>query len=251
MGERGSFYIELTSAVTSRTEETNTNTDFTTPLPSRLELDGSRAQVGVKKIHFPNSWFNIIQSEFVITRPPPSQPFTISVVKAKYNTIKDFLDDVAREMQRRSVGGKVKFYHDVSRARVFLQVAANHSVKLNAEMATSLGLIAEKEYGRNEDSIYVSKNSPNINRGFTSLYVYSDIVQPRIVGDVKVPLLRNVPIGTVAPSKENVYMEFSKPDYIPAAHVNTESVTVVIRRDDGTPVPFTHGKVELTLHIKS
>ena len=88
----------------------------------------------------------------------------------------------------------------------------------------------------------------DLRRGFESLYVYSSIVEPRIVGDKIAPLLRIVPIS--GRHGEMVTARFDHVQYIPLMSREFGSVETEIRDDTGRPVPFERGKVTVTLHFR-
>ena len=73
-------------------------------------------------------------------------------------------------------------------------------------------------------------------RGFESLYDYSSIVEPRIVGDKIAPLLRIVPI----PGRHGamVTARFDDVQYISVLSREFGSVETYIRGDTGRPVPW-------------
>ena len=88
----------------------------------------------------------------------------------------------------------------------------------------------------------------DLRRGFESLYVYSSIVEPRIVGDKIAPLLRIVPI--TGRHGEMVTTRFDHVQYIPVLSREIGSVETEIRDNTGRPVPFERGKVTVTLHFR-
>ena len=88
----------------------------------------------------------------------------------------------------------------------------------------------------------------DLRRGFESLYVYSSIVEPRIVGDKIAPLLRIVPI--TGRHAEMVTAHFDHVQYIPVLSREFGSIETEIRDDTGRPVPFEHGKVTVMLHFR-
>ena len=87
----------------------------------------------------------------------------------------------------------------------------------------------------------------DLRRGFESLYVYSSIIEPRIVGDKIAPLLRIVPI--TGRHGEMVAARFDHVQYMPVLSREFEAVEIEIRDDTGRPVPFERGKVTMTLHL--
>ena len=84
----------------------------------------------------------------------------------------------------------------------------------------------------------------DLRRGFESLYVYSSIVEPRIVGDKIAPLLRIVPI--TGRHGEMVTARFDHVQYIPVLSREFGSIETEISRH----VPFERGKVTVTLHFR-
>ena len=88
----------------------------------------------------------------------------------------------------------------------------------------------------------------DLSRGFKSFYVYSSLVEPRIVGDKIVPLLRIVPI--TGRNGEMVTTRFDHVQYIPVMRREFGTVETEIRDNSGRPVPFERGKVTVTLHFR-
>ena len=88
----------------------------------------------------------------------------------------------------------------------------------------------------------------DLRRGFESLYVYSSMVELRVVGDKIVPLLRIVPI--TGRNGEMVTTRFDHVQYIPVMSREFGTIETEIRDDTGRPVPFERGKVTVTLHFR-
>ena len=84
----------------------------------------------------------------------------------------------------------------------------------------------------------------------TALYVYSDVIQNQMVGDTLAPLLRIVPLSGERKFTLSKAKEFAELRYLPAVAANTDAIHVVIRRDNGEKIPFTIGKVIVTLALR-
>ena len=121
------------------------------------------------------------------------------------------------------------------------------------DLKVTLSKDLQEILGFNDDEISglptASVRPPDILRGMTALYVYVDIVAPRIVGDTRVPLLRTVPIGDVKPH-DNVFVPFSNPQFVPVTFTNTRVIKTRVCRDDGTVVDFKSGKTILNLELR-
>ena len=76
----------------------------------------------------------------------------------------------------------------------------------------------------------------------------SSVVQPRIVGNSFVPLLRIVRI--TGKHGEVVSKQFDNIHYVPLLTREFDTVEVDIRDDTGRSVPFERGKVTVTLHFR-
>jgi hypothetical protein len=96
---------------------------------------------------------------------------------------------------------------------------------------------------------HIGRYSPDIDRGMTALFVYTNFVQNRLVGDAHVPLLSVVPV-TNGVNGTSEHKEFLHPCYVSAINVVTDILEFDLRRDDGTSVSFESGKVIASLHFR-
>ena len=76
----------------------------------------------------------------------------------------------------------------------------------------------------------------DLRRRFESLYVYSSIVEPRIVGDKIAPLIRIVPI-----TGRHGKMVMARFDHVQYMSREFEDVEIEIWDYTGRPVPFERG----------
>ena len=94
----------------------------------------------------------------------------------------------------------------------------------------------------------VAEDVVNMNRGFDTIYVYTDVVESRIVGDSVAPLLRALPVGGVHGA--TVSNRFTNIHYVPLLYSHFKSIEMDIRDDTGRRVPFEYGRVTVTLHFR-
>ena len=86
----------------------------------------------------------------------------------------------------------------------------------------------------------------NMFYGLSYLFVYTNLVQARLVGDTQSPLLRAIPVyGNYGDATH----EFKHIHYTEAAVFNSDIVEFNRRTDTGELAPFVNGKVLLTLHL--
>jgi hypothetical protein len=82
------------------------------------------------------------------------------------------------------------------------------------------------------------------------LFVYSDILEPQIVGDTIAPLLRIVGIEDVSLYGKIIVKTYDNPHYVPILKRRFETVEIEIRDSEGKPAPFEYGPVVLKLHFR-
>ena len=101
---------------------------------------------------------------------------------------------------------------------------------------------------------YQSREPCSLWRGIPDkLFVYCDICESYITGDVQTPLLRIVPVE----SRESNYAygtnqvkHFSLPFYIPLRQTRFRRIEIDIRDQLGKKIPFESGTLTVTLHFR-
>ena len=87
-----------------------------------------------------------------------------------------------------------------------------------------------------------------MDHGFDTIYVYTDVVESRIVGDSVAPLLRALPVG--GSHGETVSDRFTNIHYVPLLYSHFKSIEIDIRDDTGRRGPFEYGRVTVKLHFR-
>ena len=93
-----------------------------------------------------------------------------------------------------------------------------------------------------------SPSSADPNADFRLFYIYCDIVEPQIVGDVYAPLLRIVTVK--GQDGEMVHELYDRPHYIPLIRKKFQSIEIVIRTHLGRLVSFDRGRLIVKLHFR-
>ena len=84
--------------------------------------------------------------------------------------------------------------------------------------------------------------------GITAIYIYCNIVQPQIVGNTNVHLLRTIPVS--GKSGDVITKTFTNIQYVPVQTKSFEDIEILLSSDTGDPVPFESGKVIATLYFR-
>ena len=145
---------------------------------------------------------------------------------------------------RSSFHAKVRIGYDKLTNRAWVWTAKTFGVKFSAGLGERLGATkhiyaGEREYGTAECSVMV---------GLSRMYVYSSLVEKRLVGDSLVSLLREVAVK--GDPHDLMDVEFLHPHYVSASTVDTEVVEVLIADGLGNKYPFRGGRVSMTLHFR-
>ena len=247
----------------------NTAAQFRTTLAQPVELTGDW-EVALTEIYLPNNWFNITQNEcwfelnnerFMI--PEGLYPSVKTVMDQMMQLLREkrqFSDADSREynrplndsiianMQRRTriVLGYVKPWDKV----VFII-----PIELELTMSVSLmKILGFQSFRRIETSpapssvIMLAQDKPEIYAKSFMMYIYCDLVEPGLVGDTKVPLLRVVSVNKHA--FEITSRIYTSPIYVPLQKKSFGTVEVNIMTDTGDPMPFASGKSVITLHFR-
>lgn len=82
------------------------------------------------------------------------------------------------------------------------------------------------------------------------MYVYSDVCENSVVGNVLAPLLRVVPLNSTEQQGKLICHTFSHYQYVPVAHKEIDTITISLRDDRGRRLAFYYGKVLVVLHLR-
>ena len=223
----------------------NTLAQYITNLPRRISLYGEW-ECRLTEIHYPHDWYNVRNARFTVEHDGNVE--TDECFEDGYYDSPKAL----ATMLNGDKPGRVRFYYEPVTQKIFAHMKGDTKVALYGDLPDILGFMRG-------DAVTVLTSSArsrvvraysivDLRRGFESLYVYSSIVEPRIVGDKIAPLLRIVPI--TGSHGEMVTARFDHVQYILVLSREFDCVETEIRDDTGRPVPFERGKVTVTLHFR-
>ncbi len=218
----------------------NTLAQYITNLPRRISLHGEW-ECGLTEIHYPHDWYNVRNARFTVEHDgnvETDECFEDDYYDSPETLVEAInLDKVSR----------VTFSYDSVTQKVRAHLKRQTKFRLYGDLSDILGF--NNITSDADHSITLPANSVvDLRRGFESLYVYSSMVEPRVVGYKIVPLLRIVPI--TGQHGEMVTTRFEHVQYIPVMSREFGTIETEIRDDTGRPVPFERGKVTVTLHFR-
>ena len=238
-------YLVLPSNASMTTHPNNTLAQYITNLPRRISLSGDW-ECGLTEIHYPHDWYNVRNARLTVEHGDKTE--TDAYFEDGYY---DSANMLVRTLNDELKGGRVKFSYEPVTPESHRAHEGRHNVRV-VRRSPRHTRIREGWRSRhaNVPGSFVGCARllhRRLRRGFESLYVYSSIVEPRIVGDKIAPLLRIVPI--TGRHGEMVAARFDHVQYMPVLSREFEAVEIEIRDDTGRPVPFERGKVTVTLHL--
>ena len=164
----------------------NTLAQYITNLPRRISLSGDW-ECGLTEIHYPHDWYNVRNARFTVEHDGNVET-DLCFEDGYYDSPKALATTLNGDKP-----GRVRFYYEPVTQKVVAHMKGDTKVALYGDLPDILGFMrgdAVTVLTSSARSRVVRANSiVDLRRGFESLYVYSSIVEPRIVGDKIAPLL--------------------------------------------------------------
>ena len=229
----------------------NTLTSYQVRLPQPISLEGDW-EVGLSEIQYPHSWYNV--GRFRLAVFPEHMTVTAGIVtlyEGFYHTPGLLISELNRITAKSKLlewSKKVEFLYNPIQQKTLLKVDKGFKLKMDQNLCRILGYECESEAVIFTEGTHRAKYVMDLRQGFDNLYIYTNIIEPRVVGDSMAPLLRIVPSS--GKHGEVVRYVFNPTHYVPLLFKSFETVKVDIRDDTGTVVPFESGKVVVTLHLR-
>ncbi|GBN66757.1 hypothetical protein AVEN_169116-1 [Araneus ventricosus] len=234
-----SFYVTLPSDSSLHYFPNNKISSFVTQLPTPICLEG-RWEVGLAEIIYPYTWYNInVKNNIFGFDLGDGKLITRKIPPGSYETVPEIL----KAMLLPSHEGKISFKFNASNKRVKIKTEKKSKVVLEEGLCDLLGFHSHVVEGVEESSFVADPQA-----AFPVFYVYSDIVQPVVVGHVEAPLLRVVRIS--GKDGDVVSAHYDRPHYVPVIRQSFQTIEIELRLNSGALVPFEREKVIIVLHFR-
>jgi hypothetical protein len=217
----------------------NTLTHFMTRLPQMMDLDGSW-EIGLAEKQYPHGWYNI-KKLFEVNQ---LQRHTFEQPTGYYPPPKRILKAIEGKKHMTPLRKKFDIGMNEIDHKIGIAVKKDCQVTISPLLQHKLGF--KRAIFPQGD--HVADWVIDVTRGVNSLYVYCPLVEPRMVGDAQVPLLRIVPVE--GRDAEMVTRVFDPVQYCPLVLRRFQTVEINIRDDTGVKIPFERGRVVVTLHCR-
>ena len=248
-----SFYITLSSNVNSQFYPDNKLTHFFNKLHSPLNLHEKRWMVGLAEIQCPFNWKNIQKDDASCTFYDVNSltTKTIYIPEGHYKEAKHLVFLINAEIKKfdeKQFHKSAFFEIDKISQKTFIQARPNILIMFSDKLSRILGFNSKNPQKVNNKHYY-GDEVVDIRDGVHHLYLYTNIIEHRPVGDTSLPLLRIVP---VVDTGSNLYKinTFENIHYLPARRQIFQDVEIDIRNGVGEYIPFERGSILVTLHCK-
>ena len=140
---------------------------------------------------------------------------------------------------------------DSIKERSRVQVSNGYCIHFGSDIARILGFPSNNLI-KSIDKNKVSEISPyhaTPTGGLSTVYVYTDIIKPQIVGETATPLLRIINWNH-STMEDNTALTFEKLYFIPLKNVHFDVINILLLDDTGREIAFEYGKVVVVLEFK-
>ena len=254
------FYMTLPSNASMKTHLDNTLTHYTTDLPRRIDLVGEW-ECGLTEMQYSHTWYNVTEDDvwlFLNEIDVPDVTRRAKLSCGYYDdplTLMYHVNNGLYSLRTEKTRAQMSYSSVTQKMTLHMTENTSFTIPYHSSVASMLGFhesVATVSDSRTSDSSYPfhieAADVVDMTQGFNTLYVYTDVVESRVVGDTLAPLLRSIPIS--GRHGDRVSERFTNVHYIPLLRSNFHSIEVDIRNDMGQRVPFEYGRVTVTLHFR-
>ena len=235
---------------------------FITKLPQTQNFSDDY-EVGLAEIQFSNNYQNVAKDHVWFEYKEPRYTVVtqsggkigwdlkrVSVPNGLYETNSQFIDvlndlvdsEITDDKKRQTIKFK---YNPFTKRMSLFKYYAQSKVTLSEGLMGILGISQSYLEGAGG---FQADRVMDLDQRVKGIFVYSDLVQSRPVGDAVVPLLRTLP--PVDKAKETVHYLFEKPHYMSLARYQFDTVELLLTSDKGEPISFENGHTIATLHFR-
>lgn len=258
------FFLVLPSNASPILYPDNKVSAYTVLLPHPIDL-GPNWLVTLSEISYTKSWFNVQESKIGmlyvdgIGDEVVDDTYQLTLPSGYYHSPEDFV---------KTINTKMKEWQRIDGVKSIPEyVVEDRKLKIRLTMA---GTTAEGDavfpswrgsqkftasFEPHIDEVLGIANLPaqrpiHLNQGWGNLYVYSNIVEESIVGDITAPLLRVIGTDTQAPFGTQITVSFDDEQYRRVSRHSFQEISIYLSNDQGIQPHFHFGRVTVTLKFK-
>ena len=245
-----SFTTMLVSNASGELFPNNTLSSFTNFLTEQVNLEG-QWEVAISEISYPSMYQNITEGKLKFFEEKFSKSTsTYNLEPGLYTSITDIVEAINRLIQERNNHSETCITVKVPRKTQKVVILLVNDTSGLAFCSTDLGHIFGNNVGNEFGVLMIGKGPHEPEFAYDivlihSLMIYSDLVEYRIVGDTKAPLLRCFPFisklngGDIITTGQYMnYQTFSNLQFRPLLKNSFHSIHIYLRDTSGEKIPF-------------
>ena len=247
------FYLTLPSNSSMDYYKANTLANFTTRLPNTIDLTGDW-EVGLVEIQYPHNWYNVLAEESCRTfrvrcqsadnENGPQAAYDFMIPAGYYHRIQTMLNQIEEKANHvlKSTNSMINLNYDKIGRKVSMERSLCR-LTFPPHIWKMLGMTMVSSFANNQSKADSVVDMDPVG----SLYIYCDVVEPWVVGDKQVPLLRIVPAeGDHDQLMTRIYENVH---YVRLQRKSFQTIEINIRDRTENIVPFEQGTLNVTLHF--
>lgn len=238
------FYVTLPSDSSMKYFTENKISHFITRLPKPIELKGDW-EVGLSEFFYPHTWYNVTENNNAFSYDlGDGKVYDGEMKEGFYQGVVEMLEVI---MDVDAFEGRIKLTFDSVTKRVCVELRQGAKILFKEGLARMLGFFPvwhTDQYPIVRTSFFIADPCAD----YRVLMLYTDIVEPQIVGDVFAPLLRIVNVK--GNDGDMVLEQYDRPHYLPVSRKTIETLEIVIRTHNGDLTPFERGRSYVKLHFR-
>ena len=192
-------------------------------LPQTFDLNGEW-EVGLYSVIYPNTWYTIqFQQNHVYYSTDGGQSFWSSAIVdyGYYTSMSELIKSINTAMEKELGNTNITFSLNPRTHKVNVTMAKKHYIALYGQLSKMLG------FGGGDIKVRKSSESPYLSylHDTASIFVYCNIVQPQIIGNASVPLLRTIAVSRK--SGDVITETFNNIQYVPVQTKSFENIEIL------------------------
>ena len=240
------YYVILSSDDSAAIYPENKMANFRVKLARPMDFEPGMWEVACLRFSYTNSLctFNSPQSVFLVDVQTREKHAELVLYPKQFNSVAHITQQINTQLKEQvgiSATDRLPVLKFDAHNRLRQSIGKIGSKRYRLEFSDSLRIIMGEE---REGYHYLDACR-------TDLYLYIDCVATKIVGDVNVPLLTTLDIGSM-PSKpgEQSTIKIKAPEYTTVAHSQVDEIEVQLLDDVGREPSFQYGRITVTLHFR-
>jgi len=268
-----SFYLFLLSNVNTF-NNSNTSCRFKSLLPKNIILQGEW-EVALSEIQYQSNWLSVPNELYVKFTCTNGKFFDYSVAEGMYSSPYEIWDKMNKSFkkhydqqinceslnllydEKRNIAkiNKTKIltidsnaYDKIDKSTYDVEKECKWKVNMSQDFKNLFGFESDLEY---DDFDIIGNKSAKFITDYDCFFIYSNIIQPSIIGDKYANILRIVNVPNTFKHNENISAYFKLPFYVPLQNNKFREVEIDIRDTYGSPILFESGAItRITLHFR-